>query len=115
MLPPRPSTWAAPADRPAARVGLLVGLAAALLLALAPVVPAGASSSPVPQTTGFGPLAPSRPSGTPTPGVAPAPGRDDGEGRPAGALARAFRLVLAGAVLLGLAGAAGLYLTRERP
>ena len=49
---------------------------------------------------------------------APAPeGAAPGPARPSASpdrYTRAFRVVLAGAVLLGLAGSTGLYLTRER-
>ncbi|MDP9435573.1 MAG: hypothetical protein M3P93_10430 [Actinomycetota bacterium] len=118
MLPARSLPLAAPVpvSRPAPALAvLLVGLAASLLLALAPVVAAGASATPARQVPGFGRLDESTPTPTPAPPAAPTGGGADEAGEPAGPYVRTLRLVLAGAVLLGVAGVTGLYLTRERP
>ena len=109
-----PAARPLPSSRPVVAVrgslgGLLVGLVTTVLVVLAPA--AGAASSaptPLPEVSGFGPLEPA----TPTPG--PGGGADTGSDAEPLDPGRLLRLVLAGAVVLGAAGATGLYLTRER-
>ena len=107
-------TWASTYDprvpsrpgRPsrAGRLAPTLPCAAAVLLLLAPG-PAAAQGSPSSDPLDVGPVPSSAP---PTPAAAPEPVE-----RPTDPVTRTLQLALGGAVLLGLAGVTGLYLTRE--